>query len=173
MPLLKVTNRYSAWQRESALRITEVHAPSLVVIPNRLLLAVEESLWTPMLVARAEDAHLIAPGSHQDCYLQFLPQIPPRGIHISNEGNLLLPPPLLDLLLAGDGVQYIGKCFEVNESINRIARSEALIASDRVLGRTPLHVVADANVERSRETRQNVDKENSAGGSHAPPFSRP
>ena len=25
MPLLKVTNRYSAWQRESALRITEVH----------------------------------------------------------------------------------------------------------------------------------------------------
>jgi len=26
MPLLKVTNRYSAWQRESDLRITEVHA---------------------------------------------------------------------------------------------------------------------------------------------------
>ena len=25
MPLLKVTNRYSAWQREWALRITEVH----------------------------------------------------------------------------------------------------------------------------------------------------
>lgn len=58
MPLLKVTNRYSAWQRESALRITEVHVLLLVCHSEPPFFGGEESLLMPHAAEACGEARI-------------------------------------------------------------------------------------------------------------------
>src|SRR4051794_10738491 len=84
---------------------------------------------------------------------QLWSQIPPSRIHALDNRDLLFAPPNLELLFSRNWLQRIRERLEIDESINVVARCEASLFTDLVLGKPPLHVVARSDIKCAGETR--------------------
>src|SRR5450759_2612303 len=84
-------------------------------------------------------------------------QVEPLRVRRLDQGHFLRPRPALDLLLSGDGSQYVRRGFEVDKERQVVLPGETAAELLLMLVDAPLQVVCYAQVDGSRDVRHDVD----------------
>lgn len=92
----------------------------------------------------------------------FGAQVEPRWILAFDQGYLLRPAPVLELLLATDGVADAVELLAVHKHRDVVFPGEAVRLFHSVFEHAAFQVVGDADVQRARHIGHDVDKERPA-----------
>lgn len=112
----------------------------------------------PLSSRASLDESLDSSGAPRD--LQFTPpfgQVLPRRILLRNQRQTLRTRPRLNLLLAGNCVSYLMKCFVVHQPVDVVALRETINFSGFVLQRAAIKAIRDSRVEIQRPTGNDVN----------------
>ena len=95
---------------------------------------------------RAERSAVEKSGQRAISIIPTIAQVSPVGILQSNQSNLLLATPSLDLLFSCYAGEHIAKRLKVNERIDLVATCEALDKTILVLTDSLSNIIGEANV---------------------------
>ena len=88
-----------------------------------------------------------------------LGQILPSGIPLFDQGDLLFPPPALELFFASYGVQDVLIALVINQPVHFVFFSEAFNGIDFMLLHAGVYVAGHADIERASPAGKDVNPE--------------